>query len=134
MIYACQDYDYDRSHGGDAQESVGVSRFQQSRNRFRPPDYVSGKIARELFSARTSADGKFRIGNFPADTQAGLSVKKVGKARRQTGNSFRYDQLPYHAGQEDITLTLDPAGSVIGKVVVRGPASHSRTRWSALNR
>ena len=34
--------------------------------------------------------------------------------------SLQYDELPFHAGQEDITLTLDPAGSVTGKVVVRG--------------
>ena len=103
----------------DAEVWVSAA-FNKAATDFGQPDYVSGKIARELFSARTSADGKFRIGNFPADAQAGLSVKKVGKARRQTGNLFRYDQLPYHAGQEDITLTLDPAGSVVGKVVVRG--------------
>jgi protocatechuate 3,4-dioxygenase beta subunit len=84
------------------------------------PDLVFGKIARELFSARTSADGKFRLENFPADAQAMLSVKKNGKALRQTAYLFRYDELPFHAGQEDITLTLDPAGSVTGKVIVRG--------------
>ena len=94
--------------------------FNKATTDFGQPNYVFGKIARELFSARTSADGKFRIENFPADAQASLAVKMTGKALRQTANSFRYDQLPYHAGQEDITLTLDPAGSVAGKVVVRG--------------
>ncbi len=84
------------------------------------PNFVYGKIARELFSARTSAEGKFRIENFPADAQAILSVKKAGLAQRQAANSLRYDELPFHAGQEDITLTLDPAGSVTGKVVARG--------------
>jgi protocatechuate 3,4-dioxygenase beta subunit len=84
------------------------------------PNFVFGKIARELFSGRTSAEGKFRIENFPADAQASLLVKKTGQALRQTANSFRYDELPIHAGQEDITLTLDPAGSVTGKVVARG--------------
>jgi protocatechuate 3,4-dioxygenase beta subunit len=69
---------------------------------------------------RTSADGKFRIENFPTDAQALLSVKKTGMALRQTGNSLQYDELPFHAGQQDITLTLDPAGSVAGKVVERG--------------
>jgi protocatechuate 3,4-dioxygenase beta subunit len=83
------------------------------------PNYLYGKIARELFSARTSADGKFRIENFPADAQAFLSVAKTGKALHQGKLSVRYDELPYHAGEEDITLTLEPAGSVIGKVVVR---------------
>ena len=84
------------------------------------PNYVYGKIARELFSVRTSAEGKFRIENFPADAQAILSVKKTGKALRQTASPFQYDELPIHAGQEDITLILDPAGSVIGKIVARG--------------
>ncbi len=83
------------------------------------PNYLFGKIARDLFSVRTSGDGKFRIENFPADAQAILSVKKSGKALRQTTSPLRYDELPIHAGQEDITLTLDPAGSVTGKVVVR---------------
>ncbi len=83
------------------------------------PNFVSGKITRELFSAHTSADGQFRIENFPADAQAVLSVKKAGLALHQTGNSLEYDELPFHAGQEDITLTLDPAGSVAGKIVAR---------------
>ena len=84
------------------------------------PNFVFGKIARGLFSARTSADGKFRIEIFPAGAQASLAVKKSGQAMHQNASQVRYDQLPFHAGQEDITLTLDPAGSITGKVVVRG--------------
>ena len=95
--------------------------------------FVSGKMARDLFSTRTSADGKFRIENFPADGQAILLAKKTGKALRPTASLTQYNDLPFHAGQEDITLTLDPAGGVTGKVVVRGTASRSHTRWSALN-
>ena len=92
------------------------------------PNELFGNIARDLFTARTSADGKFRIENFPADAQAILLVKKTGKALRQTASLIRYDELPFHAGQEDIILTLDPAGSVAGKVVVRGtgqPLAHA---------
>ena len=84
------------------------------------PSFIFGKIVRGLFSTRTSADGKFRIENFPASAQAGLTVTKTGLAMHQNSNPMRFDQLPFHAGQEDITLTLDPAGSVTGKVVVRG--------------
>ena len=84
------------------------------------PNFVFGKFSRQLFSTRTSADGQFRIENFPADAQASLSVKKTGMALHQTENSYQFDQLPFHAGQEDITLTLDPAGSVSGTVIVRG--------------
>jgi protocatechuate 3,4-dioxygenase beta subunit len=55
-------------------------------------------------------------------------VKKAGKTLRQTSSQPRYDELPFHAGQEDIALVLDPAGSVTGKVVVRGtgqPLAHA---------
>jgi len=84
------------------------------------PNFVSGKIARELFSAQTSAEGKFRIENFPPDAQAVLSATKPGKALRQSASPFQFFELPIHAGQEDITLILDPAGSVVGKIVARG--------------
>jgi len=92
------------------------------------PSFVFGKMARDLFSTRTSADGKFRIETFPADAQAILLAKKSGKVLRQTANLSRYDELPFHAGQEDTTLTLDPTGSVAGKVVIRGsgqPLAHA---------
>ena len=99
---------------------MGVGRAKQGPERPRPAKLCVGKIARGLFSARTLADGKFRIENFPADAQASLAVKKNGQAMHQNANQVRYDQLPFHAGQQDITLTLDPAGSITGKVVVRG--------------
>jgi protocatechuate 3,4-dioxygenase beta subunit len=84
------------------------------------PNLLYGKTARALFSVRTSAEGKFRFENFPADAQGMLAVKKTGYALPQTANPSRYDQLPFHAGQEDITINLDPAGRVTGKVVARG--------------
>jgi protocatechuate 3,4-dioxygenase beta subunit len=83
------------------------------------PNYLYGKICRDLFTARTSADGIFRIENFPSDAQASLLVKKAGKALRPSSEQPRDDRLPFHPGQ-DITLVLDPSGSVTGKVVVRG--------------
>ena len=111
----------------DAEVSVPAA-LNKTATDISQPNEVFGKMARELFSARTSADGKFRIENFPADGQAILLAKKPGKALRQTANVLRYDELPFHAGQEDITLTLDPAGSVTGKVVARGtgqPLAHA---------
>ena len=111
----------------DAEVSVPAA-LNKTATDISQPNEVFGKMARELFSARTSADGKFRIENFPADGQAILLAKKTGKMLRQTANSLQYDELPFHAGQEDITLTLDPAGSVAGKVVVRGsgqPLAHA---------
>jgi len=84
------------------------------------PNFLVGNMARKLFSAQTSAAGKFRIENFPANAQANLTVKKKGMAMRQAPNPARYDELSFHAGQENIALTLDPPGSVTGKVLVRG--------------
>ena len=103
----------------DAEVSVS-SALNKTVTDFGQPNGIYGKIARELFSTQTSADGKFRIENFPSDGQAIFSVKKTGKALHQTTTSFRHDELPFHAGQEDITLTLDPSGSVAGKVIARG--------------
>jgi len=111
----------------DAEVSVPTA-LNKTMTDYGQQSFVSGKMARELFSARTSADGKFRIENFPADGQAIFSVKKAGKALRPTASLTQFNELPFHAGQEDITLTLDPAGSVAGKVVVRGsgqPLAHA---------
>ncbi len=105
-----------------------ASALNKARTDIGQPNFVFGNIARELFSAKTSADGKFRIENFPSDAQAMLLVKHPGKALRQTAKPLRYDELPFHAGQEDIILTLDPAGIVTGKVSARGtdqPLAHA---------
>jgi hypothetical protein len=41
---------------------------------------IFGKPARDCFSTRTGADGRFRIANFPGNTQAALAVHKSGMA------------------------------------------------------
>lgn len=96
------------------------SALNQDQNDLGQPNFLFGKMAHGLFSTRTLADGTFRIENFPAAAKASLAVKKNGQAMRQNAKPARFDGLPYHAGQEDITLTLDPAGRVTGKVVARG--------------
>jgi protocatechuate 3,4-dioxygenase beta subunit len=96
-----------------------VAALNKTGNNFGQPNLVFGKIARGLFSVRTSAEGTFRIENFPADAQASLVVKKTGMAMHPNANPARYDELPFQAGQKDIRLTLNPAGSVTGKVVAR---------------
>jgi protocatechuate 3,4-dioxygenase beta subunit len=77
---------------------------------------LRGQVARSNFSARTTADGRFRIENFPADGRAGLAVSKAGMARHPVGNELggERDCLP---GQ-DLKLVVGPAGSVEGKVIV----------------
>ena len=75
-----------------------------------------GTPAKSSFSARTGADGRFRIENFPADGRAGLAVKKSGMAQHPVGNDFA-GQSDSQPGQ-DIKLVVGPAGNVEGKVVV----------------
>ncbi len=76
-----------------------------------------GKPARECFSARTAADGHFRIENFPAYGRAALDVRKTGKAQRQIGNADA-GGWDYQSGEENIELVVGPAGAIEGKVVV----------------
>jgi protocatechuate 3,4-dioxygenase beta subunit len=80
--------------------------------------YLSGAPAREHFHARTAADGRFRIEGFPNNATAALAVKAPGKALRAAGEGIlRPDSLPWQAGQQDIRLTVEPAGRVEGRIV-----------------
>jgi protocatechuate 3,4-dioxygenase beta subunit len=75
-----------------------------------------GAPARESFSTKTGADGRFRIPNFPAAGHAGLAVKAAGKALRPSGE---YAMTREHqSGDDDIQLRVAPAGAVEGKVTV----------------
>jgi len=83
--------------------------------------YLNGKPARELFSASTSADGRFRIEGFPTNASANLWVQAPGKALLESPQqSFGPELLPYRAGQEDIRLVVEPAGSIEGRITVAG--------------
>ncbi len=83
----------------------------------RQPNFLFGKAARDLFSASTSADGHFRILNFPEGAQATLDVSAPGRALRTSGRNGM--QLQMQAGQEDIKLVTDPVASLEGKIVRR---------------
>lgn len=102
----------------DAEVSVYVAMDRSGVNAGGQINLLFGKVAGKLFSARTSADGHFRIEGFPTGAQAAMDVKIAGRALRPV-NIMNVLQLPVHAGQEDIKLVTDPAGSVEGKVVVR---------------
>ena len=84
-------------------------------------NYLNGKPARDCFAARTDAAGRFRIENFPANATAALMVEAPGKALRQSSqDSGGLDSLPWRAGQNDIKLVVEPAGSIEGKIIVEG--------------
>ena len=76
-----------------------------------------GRPARECFSARTAADGRFRIADFPADGRAGLAASAAGKALRPFESKFAGSQ-DFRSGNEDIKLMVGPAGAVQGNVVI----------------
>jgi uncharacterized GH25 family protein len=81
-------------------------------------NYLSGKVARELFTAKAGTDGRFRIDNFPTNASAALLAVAPGKAQRAAGQQhFSPDSMPCRAGQEDIRLVMEPAGSVEGRIV-----------------
>jgi protocatechuate 3,4-dioxygenase beta subunit len=84
-------------------------------------NYLSGRPARDCFAARTDAAGHFRIKDFPANATATLAVQAPGKTLRQTEQNFAgWNSLPWHGGQEDIKLVVEPAGSIEGKIIVAG--------------
>jgi hypothetical protein len=84
-------------------------------------NYFTGKPAHDCFVARTDAAGRFRIGNFPTNATAALAVQFPGKVLSQSPPEFAgSESLPWRAGQEDIKLVVEPAGSIKGKIIVEG--------------
>jgi protocatechuate 3,4-dioxygenase beta subunit len=81
--------------------------------------YLHDKPAREAFSVRTTAEGKFRIENFPASASADLGVAKAGKVLRPISRRYMGPDTLFHPGEEDIKLVVEPAGSIEGKVLVQ---------------
>ncbi|MEO8427447.1 MAG: carboxypeptidase regulatory-like domain-containing protein, partial [Verrucomicrobiota bacterium] len=85
-------------------------------------NYLSDKPARDLFMAKTGEDGRFRIEGFPTNASAALLAVAPGKVLRSTGQqNYSPDSMPCRAGQDDIRLVMEPAGSVEGKIVSGEP-------------
>jgi protocatechuate 3,4-dioxygenase beta subunit len=101
--------------------AMAISEFSREAGA-RSFNYFMGKPAHDCFAARTDAAGRFRIGNFPTNAAAALAVQAPGKTLRQSpqDNTLSFDSLPWRAGQEDIKLVAEPAGSIEGKIVVEG--------------
>jgi hypothetical protein len=84
--------------------------------------FLSSRPARECFSVRTSPDGRFRITDFPTNATAELAAVAPGRTRKASDEPQYYGYygpgtLPFRAGQEDIRLVMEPAGSIEGKIV-----------------
>src|SRR5208283_3815817 len=84
-------------------------------------NYITGKPAHDCFTDCTDAAGRFRIENFPTNATAILAVQAPGKTLRPSSqDSAGLDSLPWRAGQEDIKLVMEPAGSIEGKIIAEG--------------
>jgi len=80
--------------------------------------YLNGKPARQCFSTRTTADGRFRLEGFPTNAVADLGVSSPGKVLREPRREYiSPETMLCRAGQADIRLVVEPAGSIEGKVV-----------------
>jgi protocatechuate 3,4-dioxygenase beta subunit len=112
----------------DAQVTVVTAMDQGGGESSGAPNFIFGQAANDLFSARTTADGHFRISDFPTGAQANLNVKTPGRVLRRSNNTQNGWQLAQHAGQEDIKLVVEPGASIEGKVVQDGgaPLAHAR--------
>ena len=85
--------------------------------------YLSGHPARECFHAATDPEGRFRIEPFPTNATAALRVKAPGKALHASHQeTWGYGSMPWQAGQEDIRLVVEPAGSIEGRIVAEEAA------------
>jgi len=81
-------------------------------------NWLVGKPARELFGARTANDGRFHIEGIPTNASANLWVRASRKVFRQSlPGSFDPDAMQGRAGQDDIRLVVEPAGSIEGKII-----------------
>ncbi|MGA2557919.1 MAG: carboxypeptidase-like regulatory domain-containing protein, partial [Verrucomicrobiota bacterium] len=101
-----------------AMVAVEISREDGTRTISRLPT----QLANDIFAARTDAAGHFRIENLPTNATALLAVQAAGRTLRPSSEGVTpgVNTLPWRAGQEDIKLVVEPAGSVEGKVVVEG--------------
>ena len=106
----------------NAEVSVAMAVCEMSReNGARGFNYISGKPAHDSLAARTDAAGRFRIENIPTNATAALAVQAPGKVLRQSPQNFAgLDSLPWRAGQEDIKLVVEPAGSIEGRIIFEG--------------
>ena len=103
----------------NAEVSVTMAMSEvSSENRAYSFNYLSGKLAPDCFSARTDAAGHFRLESFPTNASAILAVRSPGKALQPSPETVSdLQSAGYRAGQADIRLVLEPAGSIEGKIV-----------------
>jgi len=79
---------------------------------------LGSQLGRQYFSARTGADGGFRIEGLPSDAMLDLAVAKPGLALDQLPRTYvNPNSLQFRAGETAAVLTVKPAGALAGRVV-----------------
>ena len=101
---------------GEVSVAVAFGEMKADGN-IRRSNQLIGKPAREVFTARTDAAGRFRIENFPTNASAIFDVKVSGKVLRAEPMVAGPESPGYRVGDTDIKLVLEPGGSVEGKIV-----------------
>jgi hypothetical protein len=76
-----------------------------------------GKAAREAFSTRSSADGRFEIAGFPPNAAALFAGRAHGLVLRERGLAEREFETMHRPGGQ-IELTFEKTGAVEGAVVI----------------
>jgi protocatechuate 3,4-dioxygenase beta subunit len=102
----------------DADVWVSEATVPVENDRYSQLNDIFGRLGRECFSARTTADGHFRVENLPANAHIVLSAAKPGMAQHGTAGHYLGSQ-DFQSGDENIKLLLAPAGTIEGKVVVQ---------------
>lgn len=84
---------------------------------------LSGSLSRKLFSARSAADGSFRIDGFPSNAVALLAARKAGLASPPTSSSSESwfaGGVSARVGQQNLQVIVEPTGSCEGHVTIGG--------------
>jgi protocatechuate 3,4-dioxygenase beta subunit len=76
--------------------------------------FLISMLGSKYLSARTGADGTFKIDGLPQNATLGLTAIKPGLAPEP--RPYNGMGLPYHAGQSGINLTMLPCATVEGRL------------------
>lgn len=91
--------------------------YLQANDGSRSTHYVPTMPHQDLYSARTGADGKFKIEGCPGNAGFDLEVSTPGKTLRSLERQYvGPDSMRWRPGQKDLKLVVELAGTVEGKV------------------
>jgi len=69
-------------------------------------------------AATSDAEGRFRFERIPEGTRLHLSAKHIKYVTYSTREGYRQGDYPIRAGDEEVEITLEPGGSVAGRLLL----------------